>query len=110
MDDGERPGQPDGPDQPPADQPGQQPPEPEQQTNNDDKTELSFSVTSDSIAREASAVEPASSAEQKEPAPVVWASPAVGQRQGRLGPARSRLAGAEIGGERKKVGKSAVAN
>ena len=71
MDDGERPGQPDGPDQPPADQPGQQPPEPEQQTNNDDKTELSFSVTSDSIAREASAVEPASSAEQKEPAPVV---------------------------------------
>ena len=28
----------------------------------------------------------------------VWASPAVGQRQGRLGPARSRLAGAEIGG------------
>ena len=30
----------------------------------------------------------------------VWASPAVGQRQGRLGPARFRLAGTEIGGAR----------
>ena len=30
----------------------------------------------------------------------VWASPAVGQRQGRLGPARSRLAGTETGGAR----------
>ena len=33
----------------------------------------------------------------------VWASPAVGQRQGRLGPARSRLAGTEIGGATGKV-------
>ena len=39
----------------------------------------------------------------------VWASPAVGQRQGRLGPARSRLAGTEIGGATGKFRQSAVA-
>ena len=38
----------------------------------------------------------------------VWASPAVGQRQGRLGPARSRLAGTEIGSPRGKMRQRAV--
>ena len=68
MDDGTRPAQPAGPDQPMAEAAGSQQPDPDAHTEN--RTELSFSVSSGTTTRAANSTVTASSANQIEPAPV----------------------------------------
>ena len=79
MDDGTRPEQPAGPDQPPAEQAGPLPLDPETQTNIDDKTEVSFklSIPSDTSVRGTSPTSAVPSATPKNESTPVVMSPAL---------------------------------